>query len=314
MALNGDETRPKSETVGVVVIHGVGEAEPGWITDHLMPRLREHCQHLAQGLEFAEHSEVYRLADKGRSRPGLTFPAHVHRARSSSGRSVAFMELFWADLSRIGTGTLANWLAMMKLSYEAPQVLGDCFLGTTRSKIANAIGSLVNGANWILRWPITGLNTAALVCALTLLLRQRFIEIGSLQPFLTIELPIVLAGLLALLAIGAVVFARWRVHKDIALTDIGMSTAAFSLLLAFGIIAARAVIVPEAMANPAIYLMGAGTAIFGFWLIWNYAILIAIVMLAALAIGQAFSGRTDGSVPLARPAAAIGLCIFQSTP
>lgn len=301
------ETAPKTETIGVVVIHGVGATEPGWINEYLIPRLEAH----APGAVFEQHSEVYRLADRGRTRQDRTFPAHVRRARSAGGRPVAFMELFWADLSQIGTGTITNWLVMLKLFYEAPQVLGDCFLDKSRNGIANAIAFLVRMANWVLRWPITGLNTVALVCAFAILARQRLVDIGSVQPFLTVELPYVLTGLLATLAIGSVLFARWRVHRDIALTDIGMSTAACSVFMIVAILLARFLLPPESMANPAIYLMGAGTIIFGFWFIWNYAVFIAILLLIALGVTQLLLPKSEKFVPLARPASAIGLCIIQ---
>ncbi len=295
------------ERVGVVVVHGVGATEPGWINNDLIP----HLQKRDDGLVVEAHSEVYRLADRGRTRQDRTFPAHVRRATSSGGRPVAFMELYWADLSQIGTGTFTNWLVMLKLFYEAPQVLCDCFLDKARNGIANAIAFLVRMANWVLRWPITGLNSAALVCAVAILARQRLVDVGSVQPFLLIELPYVLIALLAALALGSVLFARWRVHRDIALTDIGISTAVFSLLMIAAILVAKAFLPAGTMANPAIYLMGAGVGIFGFWLIWNYAVFIAILLVIALGLKQWIAPDPETHVPLARPAAAIGLCVIQ---
>ena len=295
------------EHVGIVVLHGVGETEPGWINRYLLPRLAGR----PDAPSFEPHSEVHDLPDRGRSRPNQTFPAYIRRGRSGAGRSIAVVELFWADLSRIGTSTLANWLALLKLFYEAPQVLGDCFLEHSRSGFANAIAALVRIANWILRWPITGLNIVALVCALALLARQRLIDVGQLQPFLTVELPFALAGILAVLALLSLAFARWRVHRDIALSDIGMSTFVFSLVSIAAILAAKAYFLPEALANPAVYLMTAGVAIFSFWYIWNYGVLLAIVILAMLAAQQVVFRRSEDRIPLARPAAAVGLSVIQ---
>jgi hypothetical protein len=45
------------ERVGVIVIHGVGEAEAGWINEDLIPRIESHPDSPA----FQPYSEVYEL-------------------------------------------------------------------------------------------------------------------------------------------------------------------------------------------------------------------------------------------------------------
>ncbi len=307
MGTTSNQSASGRERVGVIVIHGVGESEAGWINDHLVPRLTAH----PDGPTVAPYSEVYDLPDRGRSRPGRTFEAYVRRGTSADGNDIAFMELFWADLSKIGTGALANWLAMLKLFYEAPQVLGDCFLDQSRNGLANAIAALVRMANWILRWPITGLNTVALVGALVLLARQRFIELGQGQLFAPGDLAMMMATVFFLLAIGSLSFARWRVNRDIALADIGMSTMVFALLAAGVILVTEFLLAPDLLGNPAIYLMGAGVAIFAFWFLWNYAVFIAILLLVALGLQQAIGGARTVRVPMARPASAVGLSVVQ---
>ncbi len=304
---SGSPAAAGTERVGVIVIHGVGETQAGWINDSLLPRLAQHEGHP----EFEAHSEVYDLPDRGRNRPGLRFKAYVRRGRTLAGDHLALMEMTWADLSRIGTGSLANWLVMLKLFYEAPQVLGECFFDKTRNGFATVIENLVRGANWILRWPITGLNIVALVCAVVLLLRQKLLEMPDLQLVMPVALPTVMIALLLLLAAVSLWFARWRVYRDIALTDIGMSTMMFSLLSAAAIFATQNLISADVLANPAVYLMAAGVTIFGFWLIWNYAIFLAILVLIALAIQQWIGGRSVTRIPVIRPAAAVSLSIAQ---
>lgn len=295
------------EHVGLIVIHGVGETEAGWINESLIPRLESQ----PGAPKFENHSEVYDLPDRGRNRPNLRFKAFVRRGHTQTGDSLAVMEMTWADLSRIGTGTLANALVMLKLFYEAPQVLSECFFDKTRNVFATVIGSLIRLANWILRWPITGLNIVALVCALALLLRQRMLDTPDLQPLFLFGLPQVMTALLAGLAVLSLLFARWRVYRDIALTDIGMSTAMFSALSAAAILVTQQSMPPEVLANPAIYLMAAGVVIFGFWLIWNYAMLIAILSLGALAVQQWFEKDKTERVPIIRPVAAVSLSVAQ---
>lgn len=295
------------ERVGVIVIHGVGETEAGWINDSLIPRLASEPDTPA----FDNHSEVFDLPDRGRNRPNLRFKAFVRRGRTQSGASLALMEMTWADLSRIGSGTLANALVMLKLFYEAPQVLGECFFDKTRNVFATVLWNLIRLANWILRWPITGLNIVALVCALTLLLRQRMLDTPDLQPLFIFSLPHVMMALLAGLAVLSLLFARWRVGRDIALTDIGMSTAMFAALSAMAIFITQQVMPDELLMNPAFYLKAAGVVIFGFWMIWNYAMLVAILSLAALAIQQWFEKENTERIPIIRPVAAVSLSVAQ---
>lgn len=295
------------ERVGVIVIHGVGETEAGWINETLIPRLTQHPDSPA----FDNHSEVYDLPDRGRNRPNLCFQAYLRRGRVRTGDHLALIEMTWADLSRVGTGTMANALVMLKLFYEAPQVLGECFFDRTRNVFATVIGQLIRLANWILRWPITGLNIVAFVCALILLLRQKMLETPDLQPLFLFELPTVMTALLLSLAVLSLLFARWRVYRDIALTDIGMSTMMFAAVSAGAIVVTQQFMPGDLLSNPAIYLMAAGVVIFGFWLIWNYAMLFAILSLGALAIQQWFERDKTERIPIIRPAAAVSLSVAQ---
>ena len=68
------------------------------------------------------------------------------------------MELFWSDLSLTGHGYFTNFLVMMQLFYEAPLVLGAAFLRQKQIGLRAALHTIVRVANWLLRWPITGLN------------------------------------------------------------------------------------------------------------------------------------------------------------
>lgn len=297
----------EAENVGIVVLHGVGETEPGWMNEFLIPRLQAH----APGLSITRHSEIYELPDKGRTRTDRMFPAYVRRARSPQGRSLMFMEFFWSDLSRFGDGPLANSLAMMKLFYEAPQVLGDGFIQRGHDYLQDVTGTLVKFANWLLRWPITGLSVAASACALVLLVRQRIIGIGvsSITPFLMLDLPTTIAVILGLLSIAAVTFALWRMHRDIALTDIGFSSAVFALVMMAVIAIAKVFVPADVLESPPVYLMFVGEAIFGTWMVWNCAIALGILLVAIMTVRRIFSRRHP--VIVARAAAAVGLCAIQ---
>lgn len=293
------------QRVGVVVIHGVGETEPGWINDYLVPRLDKQAEDIA----FEPHSEVYRLPDKGRSKPGAQFNAFLRQGTVAGGRQVAVAELFWNDLSKIGSDTLGSFLAFLKLFYEAPQVLGEAMLAQCKSGAFGVLRFLILAANWILRWPITGLNVAAFMCAIVLILLRQSRNIAFLKDFEpNSAYPI--AIILILLAIGAFFFARWRLNRDVALTDIGLSTAIFSAVLLVAVAVSWVFTLVDPKAGPAPYLLAAGNFIFFAWAVWSHLVVLAIVLLAILGIGRLF-GIGKGGVPLRRPAAALALNTLQ---
>src|SRR5262245_39189531 len=85
---------PTEERVGIVVIHGVGETEPGWINRSICDPLAEE----ASSLKLVSHSELHSLPDAGNVESGSNFNVLLRRARMGT-RSIVFAELFWADLS-----------------------------------------------------------------------------------------------------------------------------------------------------------------------------------------------------------------------
>ncbi|MDX2307939.1 MAG: hypothetical protein NW216_06865 [Hyphomicrobium sp.] len=299
-------SQASQERVGVVLIHGIGDTEPGWSSEKLVKRLKKCSEPPA----FSGHTEVFDLEDPLAS-GDKEFPAHVRRATSSRGRTLSFIEFHWADLSRVGNGAIEGWLATLQLFYEAPQVLGECFFDWRKNGLSRMIGALLWLANVMLRWPITGLNTAAFVVAIALLLRQKAAGFTFLTPVLNEHLPLLLAGILVLLAGAAWRFSRSRVDRDIALADIGMSTAIFAGLMAVAILVVRFAADPAMLDNPALYLMVAGRVILAAWIVWNYAVLFAIFLFLILMLHHAVMGGADRRLGIARAAAAIGLSLIQ---
>ncbi len=303
----GEPLSRKGENVGVVVIHGVGATEPGWINDWLVTRLQKR----APDLLFDPHSEVHRLPDLGRTKPGGRFNAYVRRARYGDDKTVSFIELYWNDLSKIGTGPITGTLAMMKLFYEAPQVLGESFLAQCRTGWYRVLRGLVLGANWLLRWPITGINAAVFTCAVVWLGMLQAQKVEVLGKILSFPMFNVVSALLIILAILAAGFARMRVNRDIVLTDIGLSTAIFSIVMLLVMLGAK-VLAPGFLAEqPEPYLAEAGDIIFGVFFVWNHLVLLAIIALTVAAVHNVLAGNGKNVIPLERPAAALGMTIIQ---
>lgn len=300
---------PAQEKVGVVVIHGVGETEPGWINDYLVPELEKRTD----GLVFSRRSEVYRLADAGRTAPNQHFNAFVRRARLSGNREVAFIELFWADLSRVGNNIVSRFIALMRLFYEAPLVLGHAFLPSGQKGGLALLRWVILAANWLLRWPLTGINTAMLLCALVVLAMRTLMTSGWL-PFMTVnDYAYPLMAILVLLSAGALAFGNWRLHRDIALADVGFSTAIMSALLLAALIVEQVWTTGAQQGTKRFtefeYLHLAGELFIFTAFVWTHVVTAGILVFLAL-LAWRLIGRSP--IPLSRPAAALGLTALQA--
>lgn len=305
-------TGQAAERVGVVVIHGVGETEAGWINEYFIPRLQKRDA----GLELEEHSEVHRLPDLGRSTPGILFNAYMRRSQMRSVQQVTFMELFWADLSRVGHGRLSNFLVLLQLFYEAPLVLGGAFLSKKQKGMRGLINWIIRSANWLLRWPITGLNTAVFFCAAGLLLLQKMREIADVTPaapYLGFNDIYAVIVLLAVLAAASLWFARRYVHRGILLTDIALSTAITSAVLLVPAVIAAFVVDADLLQRPAPYLWFAAWPILSLWWVWNHLVAFGVILLVVMAAVKLVRPRGLPLKTLMRPASALGLSTIQGT-
>ena len=293
------------ENVGVVVIHGVGEAEVGWINDYIVAELQK--REPTMGLD--PYSQVYRLPDKGRTKPGAMFRTVVRRARIADRVNVLFSELHWADLSRVGQGAFMRMTTVLKLFFEAPQVLGTSFLNQSSSGVHSWIRWLILTALWLLRWPIAGMSLSLFASAFGVML-VKYLEAG----YFGVPLQHLVMGMLAATAVVGYLFARWRVNHDIALTDLGLSMALFASLMLAAVAIAGVFLAPEIMDNPAVYLATAGNSIIYLWIAWNFATIGAIALMAAIWLKRLIAGsRLRRYVPLDRPANAVALAIVQGT-
>lgn len=235
------------EKVGVIVIHGVGDAEVGWINDYIVSELKKH----ETQLEFEDYSRVYRLSDLARMRKRRSlevpeenkfFRSVMRRARLGDRADLAFAELHWADMSEVGETTISRLINILKLFFEAPHILGVTLLQDCSGVIQGLIRQLILTALWLLRWPIAGLQMAIFGSAFGfVLLKQTAAAVnavgrafgGGHYPMIITPaiLPLVVVMLLLATAAAGFVMARWRATQDIGLTGLGLTTAFFSSAL-----------------------------------------------------------------------------------
>ncbi len=294
-----EEDKPCS--VGVIVIHGVGECEPGWTSHYIVDRLRARCS----ALQAQVFLESYLLEDRGRTKPGSFFPAYVRRASLGEGRPVSFLELYWADLSKTTEGPFYYILAALRLFYEAPFILAHSFMHQNKSGYHYVLKRLILAATWLLRWPIAGMNTTAFVCALAVIGLNRAGWLGL------VPLPVTLCAILTLLAIAGFAIAHWRMHHDLWLTDVSFATALFSIIAIAFIFMLNGVLPARLLATPDAYLALCLPPILYIWVLWSAVIAAAIAMLIPVYLKRMAGIRPAASFPLARPAAALGLVLLQ---
>lgn len=291
----------RPENVGVVVIHGVGEAMPGWTWNSLVPPLRR-----VAGLSFAPFSEVRQLEDLGRVQSGKTFEFRVQRGEMENGPKVSFMELFWADLSRSGDTFYSRTLAMWQLFFEAPHVLGQSFLRNPLGPIHRMLRFLVILAAWLIRWPIAGVNMSTFTCCFALVSYEQFRFTGSAR-----YEPYIVVGMLAALAVCAFVFATWRMRHDIVLTEIGLAVAIFSTLMAIAVAGQAYYTGGDSQSNVPSYLVHIAYVILVLWAAWTAVVVVAAGLLLLLFLQRLITPEHPTRRSVSRTASALGLIIAQ---
>lgn len=305
-------SRDAAERIGVVVIHGVGGARPGWINQDVIPHLMRHDP----GLKFENHSEVEELsagkprtpADAFASEP---FSSYLRRAGYGMGRNIVFMELFWADISRVGRGWVAALFVTLQVFYEAPLVLSAAFMRRRQEGLRRVIARLVRFANWLLRWPISGLNIAVFFAALGLAgvesLRESWPGVALLQ------LPdaAFVAITLAIIAATALRHSDRQDDKNILRSELAPSTAISAIVLLSALGIAYQALPSGTLEGLATYLLLAAVPILLFWLVWSHLVVAGIVLIALAALRYLLwpPARRLGT-PM-QPAAALGLTMMQ---
>lgn len=252
-------------------------------------------------IAFNSESEVYRVRDPKSSRPTSTWSSYT-RSWPIDGREVQVSELYWADLSRVGNTTLTRFSALVQLFLESPYVLGTAFLDGSNRGIHKLINMLVAAANWVMRWPIAGLNVAVFFTAFMVMALQ---ELGRMD--LLVE---VVAASLVVVAIGGYkTFREWE-HRKVGLSSLSLASSITALLLlallAAGVMGAPA----EKLRAPDNYLIVSMWLILLAWAVWTLLIIAAVALVSLVALKRLFISGGPGSPPVARASAAISLSLL----
>ena len=262
---------------------------------------------LATTLAFEPLSGVYRVRDPESSNPEKTWTAFTRRWRFEN-QNVFFSELFWADMSKVGYTVPSRLSAVLQLFLESPYILGRAFLKGADRGLIGIISWMIMAANWIMRWPISGLHVAVFstaAFAIPFVIARDFLNVDTSGMLGTI----VAGGLVATSLIYYFVFLR-NVHKKIGLADLALAgvLASIGLLICLGL--AQLIGPPGATQSEIKYLLFATLLIAVAWIAWTVVINLAALLITLIGVKRFLLKAPRGSTPLARPAASASLNIL----
>lgn len=252
-------------------------------------------------IAFNAESEVHRVRDPKSSNPLNTWASFTRRWQLP-GREVHVSELYWADLSRVGNTSLTRLSALVQLFLESPYVLGKAFLDGSTRGIHVIIADLIAASNWIMRWPIAGLNVAVFFTAFMVMALK---EIGRMDLIAWV----VAASLIAVAAAGYSTFRKWE-HRKVGLSGLALASSITAVLL-LALLAAAVMGAPaEKLAGPDRYLIVSMWLILAAWACWTLFIISPVILLGLVALKRLFIRRGPDDPPIQRAAAAISLSLL----
>ncbi|MEM9029137.1 MAG: CoA transferase [Pseudomonadota bacterium] len=264
-------------------------------------------------LGFAKASEVHRVRDPESSKPLSRWQSYTRRWRYGD-RQVVFSELHWADMSKVGNTVPSRALALLQLFLESPYILGRAFMRGPNFGPTALISALIYLANWLMRWPIAGLNVAVFVpafFAVGLVYGETFFDIDQADWMIRT----VAIGLLVTIVGGYLLF-RQTVHRKVGLADLALSGALCGLLLLISLGAAYVlnsigiIEVTTYFGRPETYLTVGTALIVVSWLSWTAVINVAAALVIIVGLRRLLIAPRPGTPRLARPAAAISLSLL----
>ena len=149
---------------GLVVVHGVGETEPGYCVNAILDTLAER----KPGYHVSSFNEYTRLPEPEIATPPPVFPVIRRAATHDAGFEVEAVELHWADLTEMQPGRVNTLLGLFRVIFESHHLV-DAMLDKSRDTTSWLLRKILWIAGWLLRGPIAGLTIATTaICALFL--------------------------------------------------------------------------------------------------------------------------------------------------
>jgi len=320
MSADGPSGERGRVRVGLVVVHGVGETEPGYCVNALLDTLAT----TRPGYTVSTSNEYTRIAEPEVDNPAPVFPVIRRGAAHNSGMVLEAVELHWADLTAIQPGRLNTLLGLFRVIFESHHLV-DAMLDKSRDVTSWILRKILWVAGWLLRGPSAALTIAtSAICGLFLFEPVAFAPdvISAKYQVLIVE------GLLFLAALY--VFYRIVKSQDYSWYDTVFWLAAMAItifvLVLYDKLLPLLAQVPDLKTGPArgtgvspvdcsvdelaagCYINGLYKVIIWGWRFWGALLLIATAFLGA-AMGRA--RKTSDRSRLATVSTSIGILIMQ---
>lgn len=150
--------------VGLVVIHGVGETEPGYAVNTLLDTLKREVP----GYTIAPYSQFQRFEEPGSPSGVGVFPVVSRSGSHRDGAEIEAVELNWADLTQMQPGRLNAVMALVRVIFESHHLV-DAMLARGREVIPMISRCVLWIASFMIRGPIAALTIATSAYCLFLL-------------------------------------------------------------------------------------------------------------------------------------------------
>lgn len=313
-ARGGSRTR-----IGLVVVQGVGDTEPGYCVNALLDTLAA----TRPGYSVLPANEFNRIAEPGVEDPAPVFPVIRRGGRHTSGVDIEAVEVHLADLAAMGSGRVDTMLGLFRVIFESHHLV-DAMLSRSLGLMAVVVRTILWFSAWLLRGPIAGLTVAtSLICAVYLY-EPKWLGIDRFDAglqFIVVQTALCAAGL----------YLGYRIVKG---QDYSWYDAAFWLVFtstALVVLAANGALIPLTDLFPPLKVRGAQIAmetsnclpsdplaacyvnglyrviIYG-WRFWGALILVATLLLLTALGGKRRSGDPSR---LAALSTSVGILIMQ---
>jgi hypothetical protein len=297
--------------IGVVVVHGVADAEQGKNLKTLVDNL---CKQ-PDSIYADQFEEVHwRSEISSVSKIEIPLPVVMRRCSLGRGQEAMFAEVFWADTTRVHTNKTAALLAGFRIVFEAHYFIDALVQRAHDSKLAAGFARLLYLAAALIRGPIAGVNVALLTISAIYLYGQALLRLAETETF-RLAYPnfrvISLHSMVYIVCLLLAFFSWWiylnkRAIADLAAMEVALwsavGTTVGALLVGLGMITGT----PRLPQNASLYAEVIYFPLVPLWAAFCVVVIVAFVMCVIL-VARSSCARTKRSLWLA-----LAIVILQS--
>lgn len=199
-ASGAGEAAPK---IGVVIVHGVADAEQGQNLKTLTDTLEVQAEGALKPEAFLEvHAfEETSLISKAKQK----LPLFVRRAKLDD-RDVTFVEVYWADTTRVATGKATALSAAFRIVFEMHYFINALVPWNGGPWGRKIFVALLHAAALMIRGPIVGFNAVLLAVGAVYLSGQAIAKLAGHANYTIMTIPQAVLAVCATVLLGSIYY------------------------------------------------------------------------------------------------------------